>query len=197
MDSASILAPRPDWSLLPGWLSVNEARKWQQLLRYNICWQQPIVQVYGKYHIVPRQTVFLAQLGLRYRYSGLVHIGEGWPDWCIPLVEQVSYVCRTSFNGCLLNLYRHGNDHMGWHTDNETEIDQTQPIASLSLGSTRDFRLKYRADPTQQKSIPLANGDLLIMHPGCQQRWIHSVPQRRKVKTARINLTFRRYFQKR
>jgi hypothetical protein len=31
------------------------------------------------------------------------------------------------------------------------------------------------------------------MHPGCQSRWMHSVPQRRKVQSTRINLTFRRF----
>jgi hypothetical protein len=33
------------------------------------------------------------------------------------------------------------------------------------------------------------------MHPGCQELWMHSVPQRRKVKTMRINLTFRHFLE--
>ena len=131
-----------DWSLLPGWLSTDEGQRWQQLLEHNISWEQPLVQVFGKYHRVPRKTVFLAEQGLQYRYSGAVHVGEGWPEWFHPLLEQVNHMAQAQFNGCLLNLYRDGDDRMGWHADDEPEIDQTQPIASLSLGSVSYTHLR-------------------------------------------------------
>ena len=136
-------------------------------------------------------TAFLAAEGLHYRYSGTRHRGEGWPPWFLPLLKSVNEASGTSFNGCLLNLYRHGEDRMGWHADDEPEIDQLQPIASLSLGATRDFCLRHRQDQHRRASLPLADGDLLIMHPGCQQTWMHGVPIRKRIKTLRINLTFR------
>ena len=182
-----------DWSLHGGWLTTDEARRWQAQLEQQLLWQQPIVQVYGKRHRVPRMTVFLANQGIHYRYSGAIHKGCGWPEWFKPLLQQVNEACETDFNGCLLNLYRHGEDRMGWHADDEPEIDQRAPIASLSLGATRDFQLRHRSTPTRRMSMPLADGDLLVMHPGCQSRWMHSVPQRRKVRSTRINLTFRRF----
>ena len=182
-----------DWSLHGGWLKRDEARRWQSQLEQQLLWQQPIVQVYGKRHPVPRMTVFLANEGIHYRYSGAIHRGCGWPEWFKPLLQQVNEACETDFNGCLLNLYRHGEDRMGWHADDEPEIDQQAPIASLSLGATRDFQLRHRNTPTRRMSMPLADGDLLVMHPGCQSRWMHCVPQRRKVQTTRINLTFRRF----
>ena len=80
---------------------------------------------------------------------------------------------------------------MGWHADDEPEIDQQQPIASLSLGASRDFQLKERSERKRKVSLSLGDGDLLVMHPGCQQRWIHAVPVRRRLLNARINLTFR------
>ena len=184
-----------DWSLFPSWLSTDDAQRWLQLLEHNITWEQPLVQVFGKYHRVPRKTVFVAEQGLKYRYSGAIHVGEGWPEWFLPLLEQVNHSAWAQFNGCLLNLYRDGDDRMGWHADDEREIDQTKPIASLSLGSTRDFLFRHRSDPTKRAAIPLTDGDLLIMHPGCQGLWMHSVPQRRKVKTMRINLTFRHFLK--
>lgn len=82
---------------------------------------------------------------------------------------------------------------MGWHADDEPEIDQTQPIGSLSLGASRDFLLRHRVKRDHRIALPLSDGDLLIMHPGCQQNWMHSVPQRRRISTPRINLTFRRF----
>ena len=182
-----------DWSLHEGWLTADDARLWQTRLEQQLLWQQPVVQVYGKRHPVPRLTVFLAEEGVQYRYSGAVHKGCGWPEWFQPLLIQLNAACETEFNGCLLNLYRDGEDRMGWHADDEAEIDQQAPIASLSLGATRDFQLRDRSTAKRRMSLPLADGDLLVMHPGCQSRWMHSVPQRRKVQSTRINLTFRRF----
>ena len=186
-------AAETDWSLLEGWLKADEARRWQRRLEQQLQWQQPVVQVYGKRHPVPRMTVFLADQGLQYRYSGAVHTGSGWPKWFQPLLIQINAACEADFNGCLLNLYRHGDDRMGWHADDEPEIAQRAPIASLSLGATRDFQLRHRSTPQRRMSLALADGDLLVMHPGCQSRWMRSVPKRRKVQTTRINLTFRRF----
>ena len=104
-----------DWSLLPGWLTTTDAQRWKQLLEHGVAWEQPLVQVFGKYHRVPRKTVFLAEQGLQYRYSGAIHVGEGWPEWFHPLLEQVNHIAQAQFNGCLLNLYRDGDDRMGWH----------------------------------------------------------------------------------
>ena len=66
-------------------------------------------------------------------------------------------------------------------------------LPPLSLGATRDFQLRDRITSKEKISLALADGDLLVMHPGCQSRWMHSVPQRRKVQSTRINLTFRRF----
>jgi alkylated DNA repair dioxygenase AlkB len=186
-------AAETDWSLHEGWLKPELARHWQTQLEHQLKWEQPVVQVYGKRHPVPRLTVFLANEGIHYRYSGAIHTGDGWPAWFKPLLHQVNEACETNFNGCLLNWYRHGDDRMGWHADDEPEIDQRAPIASLSLGATRDFQLRHRKTAHLKMSLPLADGDLLVMHPGCQSRWMHSVPQRRKVQSTRINLTFRRF----
>jgi alkylated DNA repair dioxygenase AlkB len=145
-------AAETDWSLHEGWLKPDLARHWQTQLEHQLQWEQPVVQVYGKRHPVPRMTVFLANEGIHYRYSGAIHTGCGWPEWFKPLLHQVNEACETHFNGCLLNLYRHGDDRMGWHADDEPEIDQRAPIASLSLGATRDFQLRHR-NTAQPKDV--------------------------------------------
>ena len=98
--------------------------------------------------------------------------------------------CSTRFNGCLFNCYRNGEDRMGWHADDEPEIDASQPIASLSLGATRTFQLKQRRGD-ERHSLELADGDLLVMEPPCQEDWVHALPVRKRVSTVRVNLTFR------
>jgi alkylated DNA repair dioxygenase AlkB len=178
------------WHWYGGWLPEADCRHWQRLLSERLLWQQPVVRVYGREHPVPRLTFYLADPGLAYRYSGVVHRGEGWPDWFKPLLTRVRAAADTPFNGCLLNLYRHGNDRMGWHADDEPEIAADQAIASLSLGASRTFQFRHR-QTRERHDLELGDGDLLVMAPGCQQVWLHAVPVRKKVISARINLTFR------
>ena len=179
-----------DWTLHSGWLDAINGSYWRDLLEQRIAWEQPVVQVYGRRHPVPRLTMFLAETGVSYRYSGTVHHGEGWPDWFEPLLDRIIQTCDARFNGCLLNLYRNGEDRMGWHADDEPEIDASQPIASLSLGATRTFQLKQRRGD-ERHSLELADGDLLVMEPPCQEDWVHALPVRKRVSTVRVNLTFR------
>ncbi|MDD1642448.1 MAG: alpha-ketoglutarate-dependent dioxygenase AlkB, partial [Methylococcaceae bacterium] len=40
--------------------------------------------------------------------------------------------------------------------------------------------------------ITLGHGDLLVMAGSLQHHWLHSVPKTKKIKTPRINLTFRK-----
>ena len=53
-------------------------------------------------------------------------------------------VVDFEFNAVLVNGYRDGQDAMGWHRDNEKEID-TSCIASLSLGAGRTFKVEIAA----------------------------------------------------
>ena len=146
----------------------------------QVVWEQPEVRVYGRKYLVPRMSCFLAERSICYEYSGYEHQGFGWPEWFSPLLEKVNKKCGVEFNGCLLNLYRNGRDRMGWHSDDEPELDREQPIASLSFGITRDFFFKNKK--TKKKaSLIIENGDLLIMEPCCQDSWLHSVPSRTKV----------------
>tara|TARA_Y100001968_G_C19450660_1_gene768305 strand:+ start:2959 stop:3531 length:573 start_codon:yes stop_codon:yes gene_type:complete len=180
------------WELLQGWMTPEESMKWKSKLFKELKWEQPIVKVYGKDYLIPRKTVFLGEKNIQYRYSGITHQAIGWPLWFYPLLEKVSFTCNCQFNGCLVNLYRNGNDKMGWHSDDEKELNPLKSIASLSLGSSRDFYFKHR-NLGIKHLISLNNGDLLVMHSPCQDEWMHSVPSRKRNIFYRINLTFRSY----
>ena len=95
----------------------------------------------------------------------------------------------STYNGVLVNGYRNGQDSMGWHRDNEPEIDPAS-IASLSLGATRTFKVRDRR--TQHVwNLDLHHGDVLVMEH-LQDVHEHSVPKRAKVTEPRMNFTFRR-----
>ena len=103
--------------------------------------------------------------------------------------------CRWTFNVCLLNRYRSGEDYVGPHSDHEERQEPGAPIVSVSLGATRDFVLASTADaadgPRETRTVALANGDLLVMPFGCQQAYKHCVPARKNLLGARVSLTFR------
>jgi alkylated DNA repair dioxygenase AlkB len=90
----------------------------------------------------------------------------------------------------LCNLYRDGNDAMGWHADNEPELGSHPVIASVSLGCARRFDLRHK-ESGETHRISLPAGSLLVMAGSTQQHWVHQVPRTKKVGEARINLTFR------
>lgn len=97
----------------------------------------------------------------------------------------------VNFNVCLLNYYEDGTQRIGWHSDRE-EIGRSTPIASISLGATRQFYVRSKTDGVRDRAtLSLANGSLVVMENVCQMKYLHSVPKEGDVTEGRINLTFR------
>ncbi|MGB0893879.1 MAG: alpha-ketoglutarate-dependent dioxygenase AlkB family protein [Parashewanella sp.] len=151
----------------------------------------PEITVYGKTHKIPRCQVWFADKGCDYVYSNLWVTALAWPYHLSRLRQKLRRDFQLELNGVLVNKYADGNDCMGWHCDDEVEIEQGSDIVSISLGTARDFHIKHKQ--TDQKiSFNLQSGDLLIMHWPMQQHWLHSVPKRKNVKEPRYNLTYRK-----
>ncbi|MBN8618629.1 MAG: alpha-ketoglutarate-dependent dioxygenase AlkB, partial [Anaerolineae bacterium] len=100
-------------------------------------------------------------------------------------------VSSAPFNSVLLNLYRDGNDSVGWHSDDEPELGTNPVIASLTLGAARAFQFRHRTNRDLRVNLELTHGSLLIMAGATQHHWHHQVPKTRKPLPPRINLTFR------
>ncbi|KAK3539138.1 hypothetical protein QTP86_026965, partial [Hemibagrus guttatus] len=95
--------------------------------------------------------------------------------------------------------YKDGQDHIGEHRDDEHELDPSCPIAAVSLGAVRDLVFRHRdarkepkKHPIEPVKLELAHGSLLLMNSPTNTYWYHSLPVRKRVKTPRISLTFRR-----
>lgn len=155
-------------------------------LQHELNWRQNEIVVYGKKHLEPRLT---AWYGLPYQYSSIK-----WPQQdFVPILsiikEQVEAELNFDFNSVLANFYRDGNDAMGWHRDNEKEMDQ-RLIASVTFGAERLFKVKSRISK-QVIDIKLSSGSLLVME-NLQQNWLHALPRTKRINGPRINLTFRK-----
>jgi alkylated DNA repair dioxygenase AlkB len=183
----------PDAEIIyyPNFILEEKANTLFQELLENTPWQQDKITVYGKKHLQPRLTALYGNEGKPYSYSNITMQPH---QWSLPLQEiklLVETVSETNFTTVLLNCYRNGNDGNGWHADNEKELGVNPIIASLSLGTERNFQLKHNLDNSQKKNIILENGSLLLMKGTTQHFWKHQVPKTTKIIGPRINLTFR------
>jgi alkylated DNA repair dioxygenase AlkB len=204
---AELLIERPGLRLRhwPGWLPPAEAAALLGQLRAEVPWKQEAITLYGRRHPLPRLTCWMADPGCGYRYSGLANVIEPWSPAAAALREVLQQLSGWRFNSLLLNRYRDGRDAMGWHADDEPELDPAAPIASLSLGAPRDLRLRPQPSPRRPSGAPppaygtscspfnllLQDGDLLLMEPPTQLWWQHALPRRLRLQQERLNLTFR------
>ena len=180
-------------TLLRDWIPPVEALDLFSLLRDELAWEQSVIRIAGMRRRIPRLNAWYGDPGAGYRYSGTWFDPKPWTETLAQLRARVSDTAARQFNSVLANLYRDGNDCVGWHSDDEKELGPDPCIASISLGAERRFVMKHKRD----KSIPrveleLPPGSLLVMSGATQHHWIHQLPRTRLPVGPRINLTFRR-----
>jgi alkylated DNA repair dioxygenase AlkB len=175
---------------IPGFLPESVACDLFARLSVELNWQDEVATLFGRQVPLPRRVCWYGDEGAIYRYSGLTHYPQPWTERLAKLKASIEQVSGRRFNSVLANLYRDGQDSMGWHSDQEKVLGENPFIASLSLGAARLFRLRHNRSG-ETVNITLANGSLLLMGGSLQHHWRHCVPKTRTVISARINLTFR------
>jgi alkylated DNA repair dioxygenase AlkB len=146
----------------------------------------------GKFRgrLVPREEVWIGPYS--YRFSGRTLAPTGWTSEIAAVRERIGAQYGGAYNSALLNRYLNEEDSVSWHSDNEPEMDPTHPIASLSLGAPRVFRVRLNGTKEDARNYLLTSGSLLVMPAGFQQEYQHCVPKSKTPCGPRINLTFRR-----
>jgi alkylated DNA repair dioxygenase AlkB len=177
---------------IPNFLKLKEADDYFNILTQSIHWRQEEIKIYGKTIPLPRKTAWYGDEGSSYSYSGLKLNPEPWTKELIELKTKIEYLLQDEkFNSVLLNLYRDGNDKVGWHADDEKALGRNPTIASLSFGATRRFNIKHKTEPGLAHKFELNHGSLIIMKGPMQHCWLHQIPIQKGVLYPRINLTFR------
>ncbi|WP_018476527.1 alpha-ketoglutarate-dependent dioxygenase AlkB family protein [Pontibacter roseus] len=182
--------PMPDAEVYytPHLFTAAESDLYLERLTQEVDWQQESIRLFGKQQQLPRLTAWYGDKG--YTYSGLYNAPQPWLPVLLELKERVERVTGHRYNSVLLNYYRHGQDSMGWHSDDEKSLGPG--IASLSFGGERGFAFRHR----RRKDLPpvkltLRHGSLLLMQGATQQHWQHQLPKTSRPIAPRINLTFR------
>lgn len=149
----------------------------------------------GRRFTLPRLQSWHADPGVSYRYAANLCNSHPWTPLLLALRESVQALTGASFNAVLANLYRDGQDSVGWHADDEPDLGPAPLIASLSLGATRRFCIRSkgaREGAADSLELALPSASLLVMDPPFQRDFEHSVPAEPMRVASRLNLTFRR-----
>ncbi|WP_299761006.1 alpha-ketoglutarate-dependent dioxygenase AlkB [uncultured Pontibacter sp.] len=171
-------------------IPAPESNLYFDRLMQEVNWQQESIKMFGRNLPMPRLTAWYGDRS--YTYSGLHNKPQLWLPVLQELRQQVEQASGHKYNSVLLNLYRTGQDSMGWHSDNEPELGQQPSIASLNFGGERRFAFKHRTRKDLKPfAFTLTNGSLLLMQGPTQHHWLHQVPKTAKPVPPRINLTFR------
>ncbi len=171
-------------------LSSTDIAQYMQMLEDDIQWQSESIKIYGKVHTPNRKVAWYADQEYEFRYSGSIKTARLWHPRLLYLKRKVEDVSHSSFNSCLLNRYPDGSSYLGWHSDDERDLQPDGTIASLSFGEERRFVFRHKLTKEKLELI-LQDSSLLIMAGTIQKHWEHTLPKAMKIKTPRINLTFR------
>lgn len=153
-------------------------------------WRQEFLRIFGRDVPLPRLTAWYGDAGAVYRYSGILNQPLPWTIRLRQLKKVAEQVAQNPFNAVLLNRYANGQQHQGYHADDEAELGEEPVIASASFGGTRRFLVKEKAG-SRRFSLDLEDGSLLIMRGALQKYFVHAIGKTAKDVTPRINLTFR------
>lgn len=194
-------------------ISTTFADEMYQELQASERWEVGKIKIFGKELNERRESFLVGVNGSeRYTYSGrhcsLYPISGSIQDFNI-LLNQ--YIPAGNPTPTLFLLNRYNPDQcLGEHSDDEVDIDQTQPIWSLSLGQTRVLVIREKKSVFKKLNtgkrrsfrleVPMTHGSLLEFCPGMQERFSHEVIKPRKQEAIdlesspfshRINLTAR------
>ena len=173
------------------YLGTAEADGYLAELEDGIAWRQERIRVYGREVLTPRLTAWYGDPHAVYSWSGLTQRPRPWTRALTRLRRRIEDTAGVPLNAVLLNCYRDGRDSVSWHSDDERVLGPHPFIATLSLGATRRFQLAHRSADVARIDLDLTHGSLLLMRPPTQRHWKHRVPKQMRIRSPRINLTFR------
>lgn len=154
--------------------------------------------------ITPR---WVQSYGNDYKFTGLNHKAKKHMPPSIQIlldwVNTLPYAKEHLFNQVLINWYANGHHYIGAHSDNEKQFHDNAPIVSISLGASRNFRIRkikkkgIKGSSPVIKNILVSNKSLLIMGGKMQKEFTHEIVKiggKKGDKTgSRINITFRQF----
>lgn len=157
---------------------------------------QKSTMVWGRLCQQKRKVGYYSKTAQTYIYSGATHTNAGWNDTFEWLSQKAREIAKTDepFDSALVNHYRTGSDGVAEHRDKDA-MEGTIVSFSFYPSATsreRDFVIKH--DITKKRTVfSLGQGSAFVMKPGMQQTHKHSLPERKTIKSGRVNVTMRQH----
>lgn len=185
------LGPTASLQYTDGFIPWEESSELLTRWTAELDWIRSNINLFGRKIPIPRLNAWYGDRA--YAYSGTRFEAKSWTPELKLIKNRVELASGLRFNSVLLNLYRDGQDTMGWHSDDEKSLGNNPQIASVSLGACRRFVLREKNNKKNKHSMMLGDGSLLLMLGETQKLWQHSLPRTRAAASmkSRINLTFR------
>lgn len=171
-------------------MSHQSAQHYLDKMLSTIIWKNDEAVIFGRHLITKRKVAWYGDSNYSYTYSNTTKQALIWTPELLELKKLTEEIIGVTFNSCLLNLYHSGEEGMAWHSDDEKALGKDTAIASLSFGAERKFAFKHK-ETKETISMILENGSLLVMKGTTQTNWLHRLPPTKKIKSPRVNLTFR------
>jgi alkylated DNA repair dioxygenase AlkB len=170
--------------------SEEKSDFYYEYLFNQIPWENDEAVIFGKLILTKRKVAWFGEKPFEYTYSKRTKYAKFWTPELLELKQKCEEITGETYNSCLLNLYHDGSEGMAYHSDGEKDLKKHGAIASLTFGAERKFLFKHKTTKAKVE-IFLENGSLLVMKGTTQDHWMHRLPPTKKVKTPRVNLTFR------
>jgi len=166
------------WEVRPGWLPYLKAHYLLAGLRtlydYETSWQPDRATGW----VYAEDTAGNRKIGLQPALwpGALAETGPA-------LLDELHQETGIRYEAACYQAYKDGAG-TGWHYDADWPEQ-----AVISLGVTRTFGMKGRTG-RGEVFFPVSQGDLLVMHAGCQEAYEHNVVKE-DVQGERVSLVFR------
>ena len=173
---------------------VDVARHWLSepaevfdALAAGVAWRQARLFRYERYVDEPRLTAWWS-------------VGDPAPHPAVVAAHRaLQRTYRVRFDGCSFAWYRDGRDSVAFHRDRDLRWLDDTVIALLTLGTTRPFWIRPRANRNAHAldnhgathDLSPAAGDLMVMGGSTQTAWEHSVPKVAERIDGRISIQWR------
>jgi len=169
--------------LARGWLDEATAAELYDALVDGLAWRQNRNFRYDHHVEEPRLSAWWAS-------------GRPPPHPLLPELHRlVQRAWGHRFDGLTLAWYRDGRDSQAFHADRDLRWLDDTLIALLTLGATRPWLLRPKAQRHDPDAPTLdlrpAAGDLMAMGGRTQRDWVHAVPKVHGPVGGRISLQWR------
>ena len=150
----------------------------------------PGIVVFDKPCIQHRSIGFFSDESRGYYYSNKLAPSIGLTPYLKKLLEAVNKYFSGNYNGILVNRYADGNDYIGSHSDDESNLGNSGVIA-ISYGAERNFRIRDKVTKKIVENIPTKSNSIIQMAGDFQKEFKHEIPIQKKILGERYSFTFR------